>query len=188
MKQKKAIWLIAGLFLMILAQGCYRESPLAQRAVSDIEIVRPDSPLPSQEKADLIIYSHIKKRTFLSSPEAEETPYTYFISIDGREFKETLKGIKETSSDILEERGEGIRYELAKRLRLDAGAYEVALRTEEGVSAKVEIELEGARVYALRFEPVYRSFTRKFGFPRSFRHGISGFVVYLNGKRVWGAH
>ena len=182
----KAIWYLAGLFLIMLAQGCYRELHLAQRTVSDVEIVHPDSPPPSQEKADLIIYSHIKKR-FLS-PKAEATPYTYFISIDGREFKETLKGVKETISDTLEERGVGIRYELAIRLRLDPGVHEVTLRTEDGISAEAEIELEGAKVHALRFEPVYRSFTKKFGFPRSFKYGISGFVVYLNGRRVWEAH
>jgi len=86
---------------------------------------------------------------------------------------------------MLEERGEGVRYELAIRLRLDAGAHEVTLRTEEGISTKAQIELEGAKVHALRFEPVYRSFTRKFGFPRSFRYGISGFTVFMDGKRVW---
>lgn len=180
----KSIWLIAGLFLMMLPQGCYWEAPLAQRPVPDIEVVRADSPPPSPDKADLIIYSHIKKR-FFAKPGAEEKPYTFFISIDGRELKETVKGIKETTSDILEERGEGIRYELAIRLRLDQGVHEVTLRTEDGISAKAEIELEVAKVYALRFEPVYRSFTRKFGFPRSFRYGISGFTVFTDGKRVW---
>lgn len=183
----KAIWFFAGLFLIILAQGCYRESPLAQRPVPDIEVVRADSPPPSPDKADLIIYSHIKKR-FFAKPGAEEKPYTFFISIDGRELRKTVKGVKETTSDILEERGEGIRYELAIRLRLDQRVHEVTLRTEDGISAEAEIELEVAKVYALRFEPVYRSFTRKFGFPRSFKYGISGFVVSLNGRRVWEAH
>jgi hypothetical protein len=183
----KAIWFFAGLFLIMLAQGCYREAPLAQRPVPDIEVIRPDSPPPSPEKSDLIIYSHIKKRSFVK-PGAEEKPYAFFISIDGREFKETLKGVKETVSDTLEERGEGVRYTLAIRLRLDAGTHEVVLRAEEGISAEAEIELEGAKVHALRFEPVYRSFTKKFGFPRSFKYGISGFVVYLNGRRVWEAH
>lgn len=187
----KAIWYLAGLFLLMLAQGCYREAHLAQMTVSDSEIVRPGSPPPSPEKADLIIYSHIKKRSFLGKPGVEEKPYAFFIFfilIDGRVFKETLKGVKETVSDTLEERGEGVRYTLAIRLRLDAGTHEVVIRTEEGISTKARIELEGAKVHALRFEPVYRSFTRKFGFPRSFEYGISGFVVYLNGRRVWEAH
>lgn len=170
--------------MIMLAQGCYREAPLAQRPVPDIEAVRPDSLPPSPEKSDLIIYSHIKKRSFVR-PGAEEKPYTFFISIDGRELKETVKGVKETTSDILEERGEGVRYELAIRLRLDPGSHEVALRTEEGISTKAQMELEGARVHALRFAPVYRSFTRKFGFPKSFRYGISGFTVFMDGKRVW---
>jgi len=180
----KPIWLLAGLFLMMLPQGCYRGASLAQRPVPDIEVVRPDSPPPSPEKSDLIIYSHIKKRSFVK-PGAEEKPYTFFISIDGREFKETVQGVKGATSDILEERGEGVRYELAIRLRTDPGSHEVILRTEEGISTKAQIELEGAKVYALRFEPVYRSFTRKFGFPRSFRYGISGFTVLTDGKRVW---
>ena len=184
----KAIWYLAGLFLLMLAQGCYREAHLAQMTVSDSEIVRPGSSPPSPEKADLIIYSYIKKRSFLGKPGVEEKPYAFFISIDGRVFKETLKGVKETVSDTLEERGEGVRYTLAIRLRLDPGVHEVSLRTEDGISAEAEIELEGAKVHALRFEPVYRSFTRKFGFPRSFEYGISGFVVYLNGRRVWEAH
>lgn len=181
----KAIWCLAGLFLLMLAQGCYREAHLAQMTVSDSEIVRPGSPPPSPEKADLIIYSHIKKRSFLGKPGVEEKPYAFFILIDGSVFKETLKGVKETVSDTLEERGEGVRYTLAIRLRLDAGTHEVVIRTEDGISAEAEIELEGAKVHALRFMPVYRSFARKFGLPRSFRHGISGFIAFMDGKRVW---
>jgi|GEM_PF-3473220 hypothetical protein len=177
----RTVWLIAGLFLMILV-GCYKEPLPAQRTVADIDVVRPDSPPPSGEKADLIIYSHVKKRL---PAKPEEKPYTYFISIDGQEFKETVKGVKETTSEDLEERGEGVRYELALRLRLNPGVHELALKTEEGISAKAKIELEGGKVHALRFVPVYRSFTRKFGFPRSFRHGVSGFTVFMDGRRVW---
>lgn len=183
----KAFRLIAVLFFMILAQGCYREPRLA-RPVPDIEVAQPDSPPPSLEKSDLIVYAHIKKRSLPARGGAEEKPYTFLISIDGREFRETVKGVRETVSDTVEERGEGVRYELAKRLRLDPGIYEIALKNEEGISAKVKIELEGARIYSLRFEPVYRSFTRKFGFPRSFRYGISGFTVFRDGKRVWKVH
>src|SRR4030067_658652 len=152
----KAIWYRAGLFLRMLAQGCYREAHLAQMTVSDSEIVRPGSSPPSPEKADLIIYSYIKKRSFLGKPGVEEKPYAFFISIDGRVFKETLKGVKETISDTLEERGEGVRYTLAIRLRLDPGGHEGSLRTEDGISAEREKELEGGKGHTLRVEPVYR--------------------------------
>lgn len=50
----RTIWLIAGLFFMILVQGCYYKEPHpAQTTIADVEAVRPDSPPLTLEKADL---------------------------------------------------------------------------------------------------------------------------------------
>lgn len=179
----KAAGCLVGLLLFMLsAQGCYTPPQQARMTISEIRFVQPGSSPPTQEMADLIIYAHIKKR--LSGPRTEQTPYTYSIAIDGHEFKETVKGVRETLSVMPEERGEGIHYEFAERVRLDPGVHSVALRTEEGRSATVDVELKGGTVHAVRFEPVYRAISRKFGFPQSFRHGLIGFGIYLNGKKV----
>ena len=61
------------------------------------------------------------------------------------EFKEEVTGVEEVDSEIDAERGRGILYVLKKELRLEPGSHEITLNTEEGVTTRVEIELEGGR-------------------------------------------
>ena len=138
-----------------------------------------------------MVSARLKKGSFLLSPRTRETPYTFSLSIDGMEFKEHVTGVEEVDSEIDAERGRGILYVLKKELRLEPGSHEITLNTEEGVTTRVEIELEGGRRHTLKFESVYgprkvdlKRSLRTFGVKRSFRKGFLFFRVYLDGKRA----
>lgn len=145
--------------------GCYKHVPA--EAVTPVEVreVALDMESPSQGEADLVVIAHAKKRL-------TEEPYTFTIGIDGKKMQETVKGVRETESNVLAERGEGTNYAIAKRLRLKPGKYEISLRAEDGY-AVTERELTGGHVYTVIFEPVYGP--RRFARPKDFREGVIDF-------------
>lgn len=148
--------------------GCYKNVP--KEAVTPVEVkeVALDIASPSQDETDLVVIAHVKKRL-------TEEPYTFLLSIDGREIKETVKGVRETESNISEERGEGTHYTFSKRLRLKPGTYEISLKSDG--YAHTKRELTGGNVYRVIFEPVYGP--RKFTRPKNFREGLLGFSVFF---------
>jgi hypothetical protein len=158
-------------FLSVLAvatvfAGC---TSLPRKAVAteeeEVEVVALNIAAPSEEEADLIVITHIKKRL-------TEEPYTFIISIDGKEIEEAVKGNRETESNITAERGEGSHYILVKRLRLKPESYEISLNSEDG-HAVTKRTLTGGNIYTVVFDPVYGP--RKFARPKDFREGVIGF-------------
>jgi len=121
---------------------------------------------PSQDETDLIVIAHVKKRL-------TEEPYTFIVAVDGKELKETVKGVRETESNEVEERGAGTHYTFAKRFRLKPGSHEISLKSEDGHHAGTKRELTGGNVYTVIFDPIYGP--RKFGRPKYFREGVIGF-------------
>lgn len=157
-------------FLGVLAvatvvTGCYKHVPPEAMSPLEVKDVALDIASPSQNEADLVVIAHVKKRL-------TEELYTFIISIDGKEMKETVKGVRETESNVVEERGEGTHYALAKRLRLKPGSYKISLKSEDG-HASTERELSGGNVYTVIFDPVYGP--AKFARPKHFREGVIGF-------------
>lgn len=168
--------------LAVMFMGCYKQTRLEQMGTSvQFKVIGVDEPAPSQEEADVVITTHIKKASYLLSPRTAEMPYTFTISVDGQEFKEEVKGVEEVESDTDKEKGKGIHYVLKKRLRLKLGSHEIELKTEERSSAKVKVELSGGRTHTLNFEPVYG---RKRGLWGGFGQGVSYYEIFLDGNRV----
>jgi hypothetical protein len=167
------------LMLVILGglTGCYKQIPLEKPMVPvEFKVVPLDEPAPAQGEADIIITTHIKKKSYIFDPRTAETPYVFTLLIDGKELRESVKGVEEIISDMEAERGKGIHYNLKKRLRLKQGSYTIALRSEDRRSDEIEMELEGGKLYTLRFEPFYG--LKKFHRPKLFSDGIERYKIY----------
>ena len=168
--------------LAIMFMGCYKQPRLEQMSTPvQFKLIGLDEPAPSQDEADVIVTTHIKKASYLLSPRTAEMPYTFTISVDGQELKEEVRGVEEVISDTDKEKGKGIHYILKKRLRLKPGSHEIALKTEERSSAKVKIGIGGGKVYTMSFEPVYG---RKRGLFGGFGQGFLYYEIFLDGERV----
>lgn len=165
MKTKRIFKFLGVLAVAAVFTGCYKHVP--EEAVTPVEVkdVALGISSPSQAETDLIVIAHVKKRL-------TDEPYTFTIGIDGKEMKETVNGIKETESNVVEERGEGTHYTLAKRLRLKPGSYKISLKSEDG-DAITKRELMGGNVYTVIFDPVYGP--RRFARPKYFREGVIDF-------------
>ena len=174
----RIIWI---LLIVIFFAGCYRQVSKETVVPIEVKVVDMDAPMPSQNEADIIIVTHIKKASYHFSPRAAETPYTFTILIDCNELKESLKGIEVVESKIVEERGKGIHYTLKKRLRLKPGSYVIVLKSEDGPSAKIKIKLSGGKIHTLIFDPIYGP--PKFGRPKHFREGIVDYEVNWDEER-----
>ena len=175
------------LFIILVFSGCYRQVTAEKPIVPvDIKVMALDEPAPSQDEADIVIITHIKKASYLLNPRTAETPYTFIIVVDGKEFKEEVKGAEEIISDIDTEKGKGVHYSLKKRIRIKPGTYEIRLKPEKGALAKIKAEFTGGRVYTLRFEPIYSSLRMKAGFKKSFFHGVIDYGVYLDENKISG--
>jgi len=173
------------LFVLFIAAGfigCYKQVPREAITPVDVKVVELNAPPPSTAESDILITTHIKKTSYHFSPRTAETPYTFILSINGKEIKETLKGVEDVESKIDAERGEGIHYALKKRLRLKPGKYEIILKSEDGKSAKIKTELKGGKLHTLRFDPVYGS--PKFGRSKHFREGVIYYEIYLDDNEI----
>ncbi len=86
------------------------------------------------------------------------------------------------------EEGDGIRYEFTKRLRMKAGTHRVIIAVpSDSLAMEREITLSGNQVNRLTLKPVYgRSPNRQRGYANntSFKEGIKGFQVILNGNSL----
>lgn len=163
---KKALKLLGVIVVAAVLTGCYKYVPREAVAPVEVKEAALDMASPSQDETDVIVITHVKKRL-------TEEPYTFTVSIDGKEMKETVKGVKETESNVVEERGEGTHYTLIKRLRLKPGSHDISLKSQDGHYASTKRELTGGYVYTVIFEPVYGP--RRFGRPKYFREGVIGF-------------
>lgn len=165
MKTKRILRFLGVLAVAVTFTGCYKHVPEEAAAPVEVKDVALDIASPSQDETDIVVIAHVKKRL-------TEEPYTFNVGIDGKEMKEIVKGVKETESNVVEERGEGTHYALTKRFRLNPGSYKISLSSEDGhVSTKRE--LAGGNVYTVIFDPVYGP--RKFARPKDFREGVIGF-------------
>ena len=174
------------LFLVLIMAGvigCYKQIPFEKSGISaELKVVDLDEPLPSQDEADIIITTHIKKPSYLLSPRRADTLYTFTLSIDNLWFTESLKGVGEVESDMDQEQGKGIHYIFKKRIRLKPGKYDINMKAEDGRSARVNVELAGGSIHDLKFDPVYGS--NKSGFRKTFWHGVVDYKVYLDGNEI----
>src|SRR3989338_1674191 len=95
------------LFVLFIAAGfigCYKQVPREAITPVDVKVVELDAPTPSTAESDILIATHIKKTSYYFSPRTAETPYTFILSINGKDIKETLKCVEDVESKIDAER------------------------------------------------------------------------------------
>src|SRR3972149_9611619 len=173
----KRMVILFGLVIAVVFAGCYKQIPLEKPMVPvEFKVVPLDEPAPAQGEVDIIITTHIKKRSYIFDPRTAETPYVFTLLIDGKELRESVKGVEEIISDMEAERGKGIHYTLKKRLRLKQGSYTIALRSEDRRSDEIEMELAGGKLYTLRFEPFYG--LKKHHRLKLFSDGVERYKIY----------
>jgi hypothetical protein len=164
---------ICALFVIAVFTGCYKHIPKETAITADVKDIAFGTSAPSKEEADIIIMAHVKKKMT-----ENRNTYSFTLIVDGKEFKESIKGVNEKESDITEERGEGIRYSLVKRIRVKPGIHEITLLTpEEKHSSKIIRELAGGKTYTVRFEPIYGPM--RLGRPKHFRSGVMNFDIFF---------
>ncbi len=114
--------------------------------------------------------------------------YPFVLNVDGQAVVWEVEGQKEVTP-VRDERGrrtpeggEGIRYNLEKRIRLSAGSHKVffALPGEDH-SREFEVTLREGESHTLELKPVYRIDSRKV---QSFLNGVSAAEVFLDGKVI----
>lgn len=167
---KKICMFIGILVVTWIFTGCYKHITKEAAAPADVKEVASGAAAPSGEEVDIIITAHVKKKP-------TENPYTFILLIDGKEIRESVKGIKEADSSVIEERGEGVHYLLVKRIRIKPGIHEIILKSGEEHGSKIEREFAGGKIYTLRFDPVYGP--ARYGRPKNFREGVMYFEIYL---------
>ena len=142
--------------------------------------------------ADMTIYASLKthKPGAFSAKDVHGTPeYRLLINIDGQSTR--LQGsLSEENIDsrrLTEEAGDGIRYRFEKSFRLKAGSHRIVVASpHDGFAVDHQIVLPGGISTDLVLEPVYGKVPGKqrpgFYGVTSFREGLEGFKVILDGK------
>ena len=107
--------------------------------------------------------------------------------MDGQKIVWEVEGARESTpvygtAGRLPEGGEGIRYVLKKTIRLSAGPHHIVFAIPyDNYYTEVDISLVEDEGHVIRFQPVYAMGRRAH---RSFFHGISRTLVYLDGVRI----
>ncbi len=200
--ERKNIMKIIGLLLSaaLLLAGCMGQEQLLLRAESptqsNVYTTVGTSLPPEQGRADLTIRGSVKTHGPLTSLLGRDphgtAMYQLLINIDGEPFRISGSLVNEegiSHAGPLSEAGDGTRYLFRTHLRLKAGLHRVitALPDDE-VATEVEINLADATDNILEITPVYYSDRRQRGpgstGATSFREGISGLELSLNGKGI----
>jgi hypothetical protein len=194
----KRIWmpLLAG---MVLA-GCAGNGELLKRAEiperSNIYTVISPAILPEQGSADLTIRASVKTHSagqfLLGKDPHGTTDYVLLVNIDGEPLRiPGAPAIEEGFSDAERhpEAGDGTRYLFRAHLRLKAGSHRVIVALpEDRVAIQRDILLDERTDSLLEVSPSYYSDRRQTGpgsaGATSFREGISGLELMLNGKAL----
>ena len=196
MKKMNLILLITA---VALVSGCADSSTLIKKSSSslrgDVFEELTDGGTVPQGYADLRITSSLKthKPGIYSAKDIHGTPdYRMLLNIDGqavqlqgslREENVEQRGLRD------EEAGEGIRYLFEKKLRSKAGTHKIVIAIPaDDLAVEREITLPEGSSNSLVLEPIYRgaSVKRRPGFygVKSFKEGIGGLRVLLNGKPI----
>ena len=150
--------------------------------------------VPPKGFADLAIRSSIKSHLegyyLLESKRSlhGKQVYPFLLNVDGQAIVWEVEGEKEDTPSRDErgrrtpEGGEGMRYNLEKRIRLSAGSHKVFFALPgERYSREFEITLKEGESHTLEIKPAYRIDSRKV---KSFLNGVHAVDVFLGGKVI----
>lgn len=114
--------------------------------------------------------------------------YPFVLNIDGQAVTWKVDGQEEDtptydqSGKISPEGGEGMRYNLQKKILLRGGPHKIFFGLpEEKFLLQFELALKEGESYVLEFRPAYRHRGKQ---PPHFVHGVSGIEVVLNGNVI----
>lgn len=136
------------------------------------------------------IKTHLEGAYLLESKESlhGKPGYPFVLNIDGQAVTWKVDGQEEDtppydeSGKISPKGGEGMRYNLEKKILIKAGPHKVFFALpEEELSLRVEFVLQAINSNVLEFRPMYRHHGKQ---PRHFSHGVSGVEVVLNGTVI----
>jgi hypothetical protein len=163
--------------------------------------IKEETPIP-KGFSDLVIKAHIKTHLEgYSLFEPKESPhgkpeYPFLLNIDGQVVIWNAKGVKEITPEhdwwgrITPEGGEGMKYELNRKIRLRAGPHAVSfvLPAEEYMET-VEIKAEEGKTHVLEFKPIYNidvtTYKTRSGVPlRNFMYELREYEGFLDGNRI----
>lgn len=140
--------------------------------------------------ADLIIQASIKTHlegfyliewgeTFHGKPN-----YPFLLNIDGQSITWKIDGQKEIAPYYDEkgsrnpERGEGMKYNVKKKIRLAAGSHRLFFALpSENIFKEIGIRLNEGQLHLIEIRPIYRGRS----FDQKFLYGIRGLEIYLDG-------
>ena len=168
--RRLVIYMILMIFAMSLI-GCGMGPKISMISQSErtgvFSEIKEEAPIP-KGFSDLIIKAHIKTHLEgYSILESKESPhgkpeYPFLLNIDGQVVIWNAKGVKEITPKydkwdrITPEGGEGMRYELNKKIRLRPGHHNVSfVLPAEDYMEGVGITLEEGKAYVLEFKPIY---------------------------------
>ena len=185
---------ICGILLLSCGTALKEISLRSQSERTDVfKEVQEGEPIP-REFVELTITSSIKTHLegdyLLESKKLlHGTPgYPFVINIDGQAVTWKVDGREEDTPPYDEggqtspEGGEGIRYNLQKKILLRAGSHKIFFGVpREKLALHFELALKAGDINVLDFRPVYK---RRGKQPRHFFHGVSGFEVVLNGNVI----
>src|SRR3972149_8578528 len=185
---------ICGILLLSCGTALKEISLRSQSERTDIfKEVQKREPIPG-EFVELTITSSIKTHLegdSLLEPESSlhgKAGYPFLLNIDGQAVTWKIDGQKENipaydeSGKRSPEGGEGMRYNLEKKILLRAGFHKIFFGLpEEKLSLQFETTLKAGDSNVLEFRPVYQRRGKQL---RHFSHGVSTCEVLLNGNAI----
>jgi len=197
--------IISVVFMLILAGmlvGCgataRKISRLSQSQHSDVFSEISGSGEVQAGSADLIIRANIKTHAegyfaFESRDSLHgKSGYPFLVNIDGQAATWKVDGVKDvkpkydqngkTSRDP--EAGDGVLYQLEKKVRLKAGTHKIYFSLpEEPYLLETEVTLKDGAQHVMELKPIYRYKTRPIRI-ETFLKGISKYEAHMDGNTV----
>jgi len=185
---------ICGILLLSCGTALKEISLRSQIERTDIFKEVQEGEIKSGEFADLTIRAsiktHLEGHYLLESKSSlhGKAGYPFLINIDGQAATWKVDGQKENTPTYDEsgkrppEGGEGMRYNLQKKILLRTGFHTIFFGLpQEKVPLQFELALKPGESYVLEFRPVYQRCGKQ---PRHFFHGVSTCEVLLNGNAI----
>ncbi len=196
---RRTVLLLAMIMSLAVQTGYAGNEVLGEKTVSTAgshpvfeEIADTAAPKPGY--ADLRVYCSLKTHkpgAHAAKDSHGASDFVLALDIDGQSLvlrAATREEKARCMSPTDPEEGNGIRYEFTKKLRMKAGTHKIILALpSDSLTIEREITLGGNEVNQLILKPIYNRLPgRQRGYANntSFKEGIRGFRVILNGKSL----
>lgn len=190
---KNMVHLVMTLSLAVILANCgaareqIRTQSIAEREGVFQEVDTADGPPPGF--ADVVVKASLKTHLSGEGPllESRNSPhggpfYHFTVNIDGQAVTWKVPGQRENLSVVQgrdsQDEGDGMKYTLEKKIRLQTGTHRIFFGVpEENYAKMVTVNLQEGKAYTLKFRPIYPRY--KWGRP-AFQLGFLGFNAVFN--------